>query len=123
MGWRKGDLALCTKMGPWRWLLGGALVTQPGPMAGQILTVRNVGWFAGKTILWLEGYPGERPNDAWTASRFRKIPAHKADAFDRAGIAALNSEPVHAPNNDAVHNSCQREGFACPDLGQVGSAG
>lgn len=65
--WAQGDLALCVNNNGWA--SAGVWQDEPGPFAGQILTVIGVRAFAGRTGLRFE----EWPTDWFHAVEFRKI--------------------------------------------------
>lgn len=83
--WQKGDLALCVR---------GAAVSRPG----CIYTVMAVEWLA-QTVLWFEGCESDYADGLLpsSASRFRKLRPHEADAEDRETIRLLNDVPALEP--------------------------
>lgn len=95
--WQIGDLALCIKVGAWVHAGTGELARrQDGkamPQAGGVYVVRAVGIWQVHPTLWLEDFPGDRPEDGFGAVRFRKITPPPADEFDRE-VIELMREPV-----------------------------
>lgn len=116
MDWEVGDVALCIKRGAWRGSLTGRSVD--GPKFGERLVVSEV-CEARVLCLRFTRWHGCDRGLLWNASRFIKLNGLEADTFDREVIEALKSKPVHAPQHDALHNSCQCEVSGCLSLTQV----
>lgn len=94
--WQVGDLALCTKLGPWLYTDNGELFFKDAVRCGGVYTVSRVGEQDGATFLCFEGC-GNVGDDCYLASRFRKVTPPKADEFDRETIALSNCAPTKAP--------------------------
>ena len=93
--WKKGDLALCVKVGPWVWDTDNLPNGEQRVRAGMVLRVRAIqSKSCGALILWFEGVGGHGYNDSFLASRFRKVTPPKADEFDREVIDLMNGKPA-----------------------------
>ena len=98
--WRKGDLALCVKLNPWRGSNTGMVLR--GPKPGSIYAVDSVqagpsgiltlAFAEGAFYRLKDGYPIVR----WRASAFRKVTPPKADEFDREVIDLMAGKKVGA---------------------------
>lgn len=97
--WQPGDLALCIKCGPWERWDGGSEGPQTDIRSGGIYRVRKTGTWEGSVILWFDEHPGNWFDDAFAASRFRKVTPPEADEFDREVIEHMTNAPIKEPVN------------------------
>lgn len=92
--WQVGDLALCVDDKFNRALKSGMIY-----MVEAVVLANSPGAYDhGETGLRLVGVTLASLSGAANAKRFRKIPAHEADEFDRETIALLTGQrqPVEA---------------------------